>query len=339
MKPIALSLAIAAAAFGASTLYLSLQLHQERLQADELATQSRELHARIAELEATRAGRDMAGANPFSPVMTPPGSRTGRHAHVEETPAVEADLMNGVDFNAPPRSEEFFNKMMRSQVRAHNKQLYLDIGARLGLSKDDANKLIDLLTEQQLHTGMSWNDLTGPDSAWQLMAEKERQNKAQIAELIGTDKANSFAEYQQSLPARQELDMLARQLDGADAPLTEEQQKRLIDVFVEERLRIPAPTLTDATSLEEHTKASLTWQANYEENVASRTRAILNSEQLSTYNEYREWHTQMRTQMGEVHAGGIHPVPGKTGVMFTTSMPAVSADLVVELPAEERSRK
>src|SRR5687768_3083576 len=99
MKPTALSLAIAAAALGASSLYLSLQLHEERARADELATETRALHARIAEFEKIRPERRVAGANPFSAVMSEPGSRTGRLVHVEETPAVEADFMDGVVIN------------------------------------------------------------------------------------------------------------------------------------------------------------------------------------------------------------------------------------------------
>jgi hypothetical protein len=334
MKPTALSLAIAAAALGASSLYLSLQLHEERARADELATETRALHARIAEFEKIRAERRVAGAHPFSAVMSEPGSPTDRRVRIEEIPAVEADFMDGVVINAPPRSEEFMHKMMRSQVRAHNKQLYAEIGARLGLSKEEANKLIDLLTEQQIQGGMSWDD-TSADGALRLMAEKERQNKAKIAELIGTDKADSLAEYQQSLPARQELDMLARQLDGADTPLTEEQQKRLLDILVEERKRVPAPTMTEATSLEEFWKASAAWQANYDENVASQTSTVLNPDQLKNYIEYREWHTQM----GVVHAGSIQSVPGRTDVMFTTTAPAMSADVAIAAPVDEGSRK
>ena len=55
-----------------------------------------------------------------------------------------------VAINAPRRRDEVFNKMMRAQIRAHHKQLYADVGAQLGLSKDEASKLIDLLTDQQL---------------------------------------------------------------------------------------------------------------------------------------------------------------------------------------------
>ena len=51
MKPSMLGLLIAAGAFGASTIYLGVQLKDERAHADRVLEQSRQLSARIAELE------------------------------------------------------------------------------------------------------------------------------------------------------------------------------------------------------------------------------------------------------------------------------------------------
>ena len=51
MKPSFLGLLIAAVAFGASTIYLAVQLNEERAQADQFIEESRALNARIAELE------------------------------------------------------------------------------------------------------------------------------------------------------------------------------------------------------------------------------------------------------------------------------------------------
>jgi hypothetical protein len=335
MKPNALTLAIAAAAFSASTLYLAVQLNHERTQSDKLIAETRALNARIAALEKTRGAQGLAAANPFSPRTSASVLGSGHPVPVEGGTGVDHAFMESVAVNVPPPNPELLNKIMRSQVRAHNKRIYAEIAQHLGIGKDEANKLISLLTEQQLQSSTSWHDAASAENALRQMVEKDRADKAQIAELLGADKAQLFEEYRQSLPARQELDMLARQLDGADAPLSEEQQKRLLEIFAEERKRVPAPTLADAASPEEYWKALATWQSNYEENVTAQTRTVLNAEQLSTFNEYQDWQTQLRPGMGAAHAGRFQSIPGVPNVMFATSAPAVHVDLAVASPAAE----
>ena len=85
------------------------------------------------------------------------------------------------------------------------------------------------------------------------MAERERlteaamrENKAQIADLLGPEKLKSLEETQQSIPSRMELDMVVRQLEGSDATtLSDDQRKRLLVALTEERKRIPVPVLFD----------------------------------------------------------------------------------------------
>jgi hypothetical protein len=330
MKPTALALTIAACAFGASTLYLSMQLHDERLQSDKLAAETRALNARIAELEKVRADRRFTAVNPFAarPSRDPPKGHAG-----DDNPAAAIEnAVERVAISPPHHNDAFLNKMMRSQVRAHHKKLYADVGTLLGLSKDEAGKLIDLLTDQQLE---AMNPLDGASTQQDLlsrMEEKRRQDQAQIAELIGADNAQKLEDFQRSLPARQELDMLARQLDGADTPLSDDQQKRLLTLITEELKRTPAPTMSDTGSLQDFSRAYMTWQEDYEANVAAQVRNVLNSDQLATFDEYQSWQRQMRSQMGVVHAG--------SDMMFTTAAPAVSMDIAVAPPpARETPRK
>src|SRR4030095_2424295 len=151
MKSSALGLAIAAIAFGASTIYLAVQLNEERAQADEVSATMAALNARIAELEKAREqrfatsgvfGGDALAQGGMAMVPPPPPDKG------------EVELKTGesaVVFNAPPppRSEAF-ERMMRTNMRANNKLMYADVGEKLGLSKDDTNKLINMLTDQQV---------------------------------------------------------------------------------------------------------------------------------------------------------------------------------------------
>ena len=114
------------------------------------------------------------------------------------------------------------------------------------------------------------------------MAESLRENKAKIASLLGPEKLESFEEYQRSLPARQELEMLARQIDGSDAaPLNEDQRKRLLAALIEERKRIPSPQFPTGTDHSDFAKTHSDWQADYNARLAAQARGILNTEQYT----------------------------------------------------------
>jgi hypothetical protein len=332
MKPTALSLAIAAAAFGASTIYLSIQLKDEREQGDRLVAETRALNQRITELERARGEHRLAISNPFARGVPPPGSAAGGPELEAQDSTPQEVVIQDLPLEAPPRNAEFFKKMMRSQVRTHFKQLYADVGSHLGLSKDEANKLIALLTEQQLESSKSWSHTNDPQDLFRQIEEKQRQDKARVAELIGAEKAQSLEEFQQSLPVRQEAEMLARQLDGADAPLSEDQQKRLIAVLLEERKRSPAPRMSDAASMQEHAQAFAAWQTDFKENVDAQVRSILNTNQLAAYDEYRDWQRQMTMQMNVVNAGQVRPLPPGGAVMFSTAAPVIGADVAVAVP-------
>ena len=221
----------------------------------------------------------------------------------------------------PPRGEAF-QKMMRAQMRAHNKQMYADVGAQLGLTREEVSKLIDLLTDQQAGGLGIPREVTDPAEIQRLMEEALRENKAKIASLLGPEKLESFEEYQRSLPARQELDMLARQIDGSDAaPLNEDQRKRLLAALIEERKRDsrrrnspPAPTDGDFA------KTYSDWQADYNARVAAQARSILNTEQYAAYDDYQKWQKEMNEQM---NIGSAFKAAGNGDVMFSVAAPGM----------------
>ena len=218
---------------------------------------------------------------------------------------------------AVPERSEAFQKMVRSQIRANNKRLYADAGTKLGLSQEQANALIDLLTEQQV-AGMERARQErlgglGSESRGAAFESERRKNLDQVTALIGADKAELYQEYQKQMPARQEVEMLSRQLEGGDASaLTVDQRDRMVTALAEERERVPAPRFADTGSREEFTKAMGEWQADYQERATARARSILNADQLDTYNDYQTFQKEMRTQMEARRAmrGGNDAVVG-----------------------------
>lgn len=309
MKPSMLGLLIAAGAFGASTAYLTVQLKDERDRADEVLEQSRALRARVAELESARAELESmrlaeveesaAGLVPAS--GKPAASPASAVSLTEATPRLDADSPTEQARPAErPERTEAMRKMMRSQMRANFKRLNADIGDKLGLSPDDTNKLIDLMIDQQM--SMADRGRQGRDSsltpeqrtaAWTAQIEK---NMNDIAALIGPDKIDAYKAYQDTMPARQEVEMLSRQLEANDMVLSKDQRDRMITALAEERTRVPQPKLSESGSREEYLQAMTAWQEDYHQRTATRAGSILNSDQQTTYGEIQQWNKEMRQQ-------------------------------------------
>ena len=346
MKPSVLGLAISALAFGASTIYLAVQLNDERAQADKVAESVAALNARIAELEKAREQR-LAVTGVFGAESMGPGGMT--MAPPPPPPAAgeaKVDAPEGAVFtNAPmpPRSEAF-EKMMRTNMRANNKRLYADIGEKLGLSKEDANKLINLLTDQQVGNFAQARDanLTDPAERARMRDEARRDDQQEIDNFLGPTKAAALREYQETIPARLELDQLNRQLEGVDAVLTEDQQKRMLVALVEERKRVPMPQMTDDASHDDYAKAYEEWQADYNERVDAQAHSILNTEQLAAYSEYQQWQKEMREQIStRGRMRSLRGVPGgNVTFMAAPVMGTAEVAVAVAAPApEDKSRK
>jgi outer membrane murein-binding lipoprotein Lpp len=342
MKASVLSLFVAAAAFGGSSLYFWQQLQGERARADELAVKSAELNARIAQLEQARgqfAQRSFAGASTF-------GGRAALAGPGQPPPPEAVDGKGEAKVETPwsvrpsPERTAAMQKMMRPQIRANNKRLYADVGAALGLGKDEAAKLIDLLTDQQL-AQFGPRDLRDPDDEANYWENLQREQKTQLADLLGPDKVASLEEYQKSLPARQELDMLARQFEGYDVPLNDDQRKRMITIMSEERERVPPPNYTEGMDMAEMQKLQLAWEADYNERVMSQARSVLNTAQVGALTEYQQAQQDMRSQFS---VAGMAParVQGRMlrgvrggNVSFVTTAPVgsyVQAEIVNGAP-------
>lgn len=323
MKPSILTLSIATLAFGASTIYLAQRLKEESALSEQFARESSALTARIAELEKARAEPIFAAGESFGAVSMPPGQTMSAMppplspSAPQRADASEAGVVKVSPIQYP--SGEAFRKVMRAQIRAQNKQIYADVGAQLGLSKEETSKLIDLLTDQHVDgIGVS-RETSDPTERMRLMNDARRENEAKIAELLGPEKLPLLEQYQQSIPVRQELDMLARQLEGSDAdPMNADQRKRMLAALLEERKRIPSPNYSSGTAREDFTKAYVEWQDDYNSRVAEHARGILNSAQYVAYDEYQQLQKEMREQMNV--AG---PTGARGNVMFTTAAPAV----------------
>jgi len=350
MKAPVLGLSIAAAAFAGSSLYLWQQLESERERSAQVAETTRQLNARIAELETTRQqfmhvrgsnGSVVSGAFGVGPA---PAAKAKGNATDTATAQVEGGWLP----QPSPERRPAMDKMMRWQVRADHKRMYADVGSALGLSKEKTAQLIDLLTEQQVAQFGSYADSpwsTDPAEAQRKLEETRRGNEAAIEELLGPEKAQSLKEYQQSLPARQEFEMLVNQLEGNDVTLTPEQHKKLLAAYIEERNRIPMPSF-DGNATRDPTayhQAYTNWQNEYADRVASEARNILDSSQLNAFNEVQEFQREMRSEFQAVTFTSAPAVgmalPAGATLSVAGGAVAVAAPATSEPAREQRPRK
>ena len=327
MKAPIIGLAMATAAFAGSSAYFWKQLDSERERAAQVEETTRQLNARIAELEKARTEFGQQRT------LTPQGQLTARLSPppgTETAPQAGADAQTQVFTMRRTNPSPGMQKMMRTQARAHNKRLYAAAAKQLGLRKEQTEKLIDLLTDQQM---------SGIDSPVDF-ADRQRTQETEISDLIGPDKAEALKDYQATIPARVEFEFLARQLAEQETPLTEAQSQKFLDAFLEERDRIPVPEFAAGMNPTDYAKAANAWKDEYEKRVADQASRILDSKQLAAYNDIQQSQKEMRDQM--TAAGITPPPPGfarrAMGVsntfMYSTATPAfVSGEA---LPKEQK---
>jgi len=352
MKVHVLGLALASTVFAGSALYLGQQLEQERTHAAQVENASRQLIARLAEFERARGESNqhrVASTGMIIGTSGPPAA--GAPAPLTLTPSdgkPQATEGHVVWTTGRPDRSPAFQKMMRSQIRANTRRQYADVGEKLGLSKEKTSRLIDLLAEQQAEVTVDAAEFGESGEAQRDYEQKQREQELAISDLIGPDKALALKDYQESLPARMEMDMLARQLEDNGAALSEAQRKQLIDVVVEERKRVPMPEYVEGADQVEYSKAANAWRDDYEKRVAAEASHILNADQLTAYDDIQQWQKALREQLATV---GFAPTGTTTRVRrggdgnvvtFTSAAPAfVSGTIVnqvVPSPAPEQKK-
>jgi hypothetical protein len=328
MKQPALGFAVAAVAFAGSSLYLWTQLRQERAHAAQMEEATRQLNARVAELDKARAhfAQKITPGGGFGPA--PPG---GRPATQQSTPGMGSRMPLNQDEMTPEARAAMETlarveispaelKMMRAGNRAHIRRQYGEFAQQNGLSKELSSQLFDLLTDQQLAGLRDSPDFRNESDVRRYFEEKQRANEAAIADLIGADKAAQLKAYQESLPARMEFEMLAQQLDGSDAPLSAEQRAKLRALYVEERNRVPQPSYAAAVG-PGYLDAYRAWSDDFDQRFRSQASQVLNAEQINAFTEIQQAQKEMRDQNGGFSAVSI-PFGGAVQgdvVTFSTS--------------------
>jgi hypothetical protein len=260
-KPV-IALVIATLTCGSASAYLWQELRSERAQTQTLQT-------RVAELERAQAARprveqatiETPPPAPSEPVVAsapatpkkPPAATFGVAPSIAfASPAGRAGAMDpesrrrmqeGFERQQKMLQDPEYRELMRSQHKMSMKRMYGDMELMLGLSKEDADRVLDILSEQQLR-GMEQRpymaDVNGaPDEATireqqRAFTEMKRRNDAELAAALGP-KYGEWQAYQENMWSRSQVTRLRETLAGSDEPLRQDQIKPLVQALAREQ--------------------------------------------------------------------------------------------------------
>jgi hypothetical protein len=316
MKTPLLGFIASTAVFAGTSIYLWWQLDAERARGAQTTELTRRLNARVAELEKPGPGdpaRAVAAQLPVGPGRDP-GNGMPRTAVAVAEPVQFA----GSSAAMGPARQAALRKMLRVQMRAHTKRMYADFAEQLALDAEKAAALYDLIAAQASF-GEDGQVPADPHAAHEYFQELQRQNQAKISDLLGYDGAETLRKYQETLPARSEVDAISEQLAMADAPIAADQRKRLVAAFSEERARVPMPEFVRGGE-EAYAKAVMHWQDDYNERARERARAILDAQQRSAYDDMQQWQKDMQDEIRAQNPDmRYHQVSVGSGAGYSTS--------------------
>jgi hypothetical protein len=78
----------------------------------------------------------------------------------------------------------------------------------------------------------------------------------------------------------------------------------MLTAIADERARVPAPEYSYGTDMDEFNKARVAYEDDLNQRVGAQARSILNSDQLSAYNEYQQAQKDIRGQFATMMPHG-----------------------------------
>lgn len=309
MKTLVIAAGLTAFASLSAAMFLNKALDAER-------ASNAKLEARIASLEAEqRALAEQRSAMPPMLMAAPPPVAVPEPARMQARVA-SAARPTAAPPPAPPQpnaemmerlreqhrqlmNDPEFRAGMRAQQRRGLMHTYPSLARDLGISREEASELLDLLAEQQLRMSEESRgfDAASPEEHQRRFAAQRAQSERELQALLGTEKFREWTDYQQTTPARHEARRVQDMLSAVDMPLTDSQSKQMVATFAREQQRMQEES---TRILEANGRRPDAFERFRELNEQRQTRIIdalagvLNSQQLEHYRETVEEELQMQ---------------------------------------------
>jgi hypothetical protein len=366
MKALIPLLIVSTSALAVTTVQFAHRASTEGKRADDALVLSEKHEARIHELEKAQGtlAQQLVDAQQAAPIIdtaTTSGRRAAPNAAqapLRVAPPQVATLSRAPDSAkevqwmarpfSPTQQSPAAQRYMRAQMKAVMRRQYGDVGPALGLSQEQATKLIDVLADPQAR--MPAVDLrkmpVDRASMLQVAADAQKRTDAAVAAVIGENKLPQWQEYQKTMPERSQVNMVRDQMQQMGTPLTDDQRAQLVDILVEQHQLNPRPEMQQLSSLppDETYQASMKWQDESDKTFLERAKSVLTKEQYEQYRDFQEWQSEMRNNAFRNFRPGMpvnQSVPvGEAGAvgLATSSVFMSAAPVEVSPPPQKRDR-
>ena len=231
--------------------------------------------------------------------------------------AQQQELMNNPEYRAA----------MREQRKIGMRQMYPELEEATGMSRDQADRLFELLTDQQMNDMDNQPRADGDTRQWiQQLQQRQRELDSQLAAELGSDTYNKWKEYQGSLPARFQVRSLNAQLGSAGVPLRGEQAENLVAALRGAYTSMAPNAAQQPRNMRSAAGVSFGGATAGSDEFAQRqreaVRPILTPQQFAEYEKIQEQQEQMRqasmrmmqAQMEALRKSGNAPADGQVGL-------------------------
>jgi hypothetical protein len=200
-------------------------------------------------------------------------------------------------------------KFIHDQQRVAMDQLYSPLVKKLGLSAEEATRLKDLLADHMMASSEKAMEVMGDKTARDKtkaisgLTEGQKQFDEEVRSLLGESRYNQYAEYQETLGERAQLNMF-RQSNSGDKAISEAQTDQLLALMAQEKKAVQAATgnallggdqaaATQAMLSEEQAGKLLETQELVNQRVYEHAGEILSPEQLQSFAQFQTNQLQM----------------------------------------------
>lgn len=276
-------------------LHLVRTLRQERaqnavLEAD-LAVLKAERSARSALLGSARAkepgpSRERAAASASQPSSTDTPQFT-----VEQSTLAPADA--GVQSEQERLQDPAYREALRAQLRGSLPALYPGLAAALNLSREESERLFDLLADQQIQEieqpiFAEWETTNPPayQEAQRRLQERQQQQQADLEMQLGPATYEKWTAYRQTLGERQTVVSLQSSLALAGAPMSVDQTEAALAALIAQGGRQSAALAAQDSADANASPASDRWFAQLQdehERMLAAMKPVLTPEQYAHF--------------------------------------------------------
>jgi hypothetical protein len=286
------------------------QLHAERQVNEELRTQlatARAVRPVVAAPSPTIAANVTATPAP-TPTPEVPACKPEPAPKPAATTTVATSLQESLNRQNELMKDPEYRKLRLAQTRASIERNYPGLAEELGLSEKEADKLFDLLAENQVAMSAEVQLLSVNTEDQAAMAEMsrrrtelQREQEASLRNLLG-GKYAQYQSYQQTMPARSRVTSIGLQLAQIGMPLNETQTRALTAAVIADQQRQrqdaqlavrPAGNPTDPEYRAKMMEDALKRTEENNRRLVEAAAPHLNAKQLAAFREQMEQQTAM----------------------------------------------